>query len=151
MKKIITILFSICLTWGFRIGQNKKSIEEIKSEMEKQYIPFSSQINKQLPIRVDDVTILTSVVFSNWVMTNYYSVEIDTDGLTENELKTFLDITRNEHKNQIPRMISNGDYNFTKNELIEYLKHTGLKFRFVYKDINNKFIGANSFDYSDFE
>ena len=48
-------------------------------------------------------------------------------------------------------MVANGNYKFNQNELYEYLKETGLRFRFVYHDVYNRQIGANEFDYKDFD
>ena len=66
------------------------------------------------------------------------------------ELKEFMKGIRDKQKKQIPTMISNGSYQFTQSELYEYLKGTGLKFRFIYHDLNNRQIGVNQFDYKDF-
>ena len=53
-------------------------------------------------------------------------------------------------KQQISNMFINGEYDFTREDFREFCKRTGLKFRFVYFDINNTMIGANVFDYRDF-
>lgn len=151
MKKFLIILFvfySICVACR---GQNQQSVEAIKNNIESQYIAFCTQLNKQLPIRVDDVTLLKAVAFINWTMTCHYSIEIDADNYEASELKDFLNTIRIGQKEQIPRMIANGNYQFTQPELYEYLKLTGLKFRFVYRDINNKQIGAYNFNYNDFQ
>ena len=151
MKKEVLILLlafcSICLVCR---GQNTKSIEETKKKIENQYVTFCSQLNKQLPMRVDEVTTLKSVAFVNWTMMCYYSVEINMADYQDIELKEFMKGIRDKQKKQIPTMISNGSYQFTQSELYEYLKGTGLKFRFIYHDLNVGQIGVNQFDYKDF-
>lgn len=123
----------------------------IKRNIENQYIQMCAQLNKQVPIRVDEITVVKSMTFVNWTLTTYYSVDIDQDEYDSQCLKHFIDELRLVKKMQIPSMISNGAYNFTQEELCEYLKGTGMKFRFVYHDKNDIQIGAMQFDYTDFE
>lgn len=149
-KRILILLFIFCPMFGICMGQNTKSIEETKKKIENQYFSFCSQLNKQLPMRVDEITLLKSVAFVNWTMTCYYSVEIDAVDYKDTELQDFMNSIRSSQKQQIPKMISNGNYQFTQSELYEYLKGTGLIFRFVYHDSKNRQIGVNQFDYKDF-
>lgn len=100
---------------------------------------------------VDEVTTLKSVAFIDWTMTCYYQLEIDSSDYDEDTLKSILVEIRKEQKKQIPSMVANGNYKFNQNELYQYLAGTGLKFRFVYHDINNKQIGVNEFDCNDFK
>lgn len=100
---------------------------------------------------VDKVTTLKSVAFIDWTMTCYYQLEIDASDYDEDTLKSILVEIRKEQKKQIPSMVANGNYKFNQNELYQYLVGTGLKFRFVYHDINNKQIGVNEFDCNDFK
>lgn len=132
-------------------AQSNNDIATIKRNIQSQYVEMCVQLNKQTPIRVDEITSIKNVLFSNWTMTTYYSVAIDAKDYKDTELKDFMSTIKANKKRQIPSMISNGDYKFTQDELYEYLKGTGLRFRFIYHDTNNVQIGAISFDYNDFK
>lgn len=132
-------------------AQSNNDIATIKRNIQSQYVEMCVQLNKQTPIRVDEITSIKNVLFANWTMTTYYSVAIDAKDYKDTELKDFMSTIKANQKRQIPSMISNGDYKFTQDELYEYLKETGLRFRFIYQDINNVQIGAISFDYNDFK
>lgn len=150
MKRVL-ILIALSISSTVSYCQNNKSIDDIKNSIESQYIEFCSQLNKQLPMIVDEVTTLKSVAFIDWTMSCYYQLEIiDAADYDETTLKSVLAEIRERQKKQIPSMVANGNYKFNQSELYEYLKGTGLKFRFVYHDINNKQIGVNEFDYNDF-
>ena len=124
--------------------------EEIIKNIEKQYIAFCKDINSQLPIRIDELTTLNSVLFGNWNISFHYYAEIDVNDYHESDLKDFMREIKASHKQQISNMFIKGEYDFTREELREFCKRTGLKFRFVYFDINKTMIGANVFDYRDF-
>lgn len=150
MKRALILIVSFIFC-AVSYCQNNKSIDDIKRSIENQYIEFCSQLNKQLPMMVDEVTTLKSVAFIDWTMTCYYQLEIDSSDYDEDTLKSILVEIRKEQKKQIPSMVANGNYKFNQNELYQYLAGTGLKFRFVYHDINNKQIGVNEFDCNDFK
>lgn len=83
-------------------------------------------------------------------MSFHYHVEIDVNDYLDSDIKGFMREVKALQKQQIFRMFINGEYNFTQEDFRELCKRTGLKFRFVYFDINNTMIGANVFDYRDF-
>lgn len=150
MKRVL-ILIALSISCVVSYSQNNKSIDAIKNGIKSQYIEFCSQLNKQLPMMVDEVTALKSVAFIDWTMSCYYQLEIDAADYDEATLKSLLTEIRRSQKKQIPSMVANGNYKFNQNELYEYLKETGLRFRFVYHDVYNRQIGANEFDYKDFD
>lgn len=150
MKRVF-VLIALFIFCAALYSQNNKSIDDIKSSIESQYIEFCSQLNKQLPMMIDDVTTLKSVAFIDWTMNSYYQLEINASDYDEATLKSILVEIRKVQKKQIPSMVANGNYKLNQRELYEYLKETGLRFRFVYHDINNKQIGVNEFDYNDFK
>lgn len=150
MKRVLIsiVLFIFCT---ISYSQNNKSIDDIKRSIENQYIEFCSQLNKQLPMVVDKVTTLKSVAFIDWTISYYYQLEINASDYDVTMLKSILVEIKKGQKEQIPSMVANGKYKFNQRGLYEYLKESGLRFRFVYHDINNKQIGVNEFDYSDFK
>ncbi len=129
---------------------NYNTKEDVIKDIEKQYIAFCKDMNSQLPIRIDEITTLNSVLFSNWNISFHYYVEIDVNDYYESDLKDFMSEIKASQKQQISNMFINGEYDLTQEDFRELCKHTGLKFRFVYFDINRTMIGANVFDYSDF-
>lgn len=128
--------------------------EEVPSlvleDVEKQYLELSKQLNKQTPIYIDEVTELTSVTFASWNFSCHYKIHIDINDYEETDLSEFLSSIRESQKENIPRMLNNGNYEISQDELRFLFEKTGLKFRFVYRDINDNYIGANQFDYKDF-
>ena len=127
-----------------------KTEEDVIKDIESQYIAFCKDMNTQLPIKIDEITTLNSVLFSNWNMSFHYYAEIDINDYYESDLKDFMREIKASQKQQISNMFINGEYDLTQEDFRELCKHTGLKFRFVYFDINRTMIGANVFDYRDF-
>lgn len=125
--------------------------EKIKSDAETQYIEMCAQLNKQMPMIVDEITSIKCVNFYNWTFATYYAVDIDQDDWDSEDLKFFIDELQSKKREQIPSMIATGEYGFSQEDISQYLKGTGLKFRFVYHDKFDRQIGAIQFDYSDFE
>ena len=124
--------------------------EDVIKDIEKQYIAFCKDMNSQLPIRIDEITTLNSVLFSNWNISFHYYAEIDVNDYYESDLKDFMSEIKESQKQQISNIFINGEYDLTQEDFRELCKHTGLKIRFVYFDINRTMIGANVFDYRDF-
>ena len=166
---VIGIALNICADYvikedvynakGSAVEHNYKAEEEteedvafakVKRDIEKQFITLCKDINSQLPIRIDELTTLNSVLFGNWNISFHYYAEIDVNDYHESDLKDFMREIKASHKQQISNMFIKGEYDFTREELREFCKRTGLKFRFVYFDINKTMIGANVFDYRDF-
>lgn len=123
---------------------------KVKRDIEEQCISLCKDINSQLPIRIDELTTLNSVLFGNWNISFHYYVEIDINDYHESDIKDFMREIKASQKQQISNMFIKDDYDFTREDFREFCKRTGLKFRFVYFDINNTMIGANVFDYRDF-
>lgn len=135
-------------------GDRLKGVESIPEEsikdFEEQCIKMANELNQQLPIKIDDVTYLKQVVFANMTMTVYYSVEVDVNDYESSDIEDFLATVRSSQIEQIPRMFKTGNYEISQKELYRLYKLTGIKFRFVYKDMYDNYMGANQFDYTDF-
>lgn len=153
---ITTIVIILAVIWGsVSIGAKSVSNKTTDTEFNKQriqeeYIRMCSEVNKQVPLRVDRITSIKSIVFFDWTLTTYYSIDLNKDDFTEQELKELLALIKENIKKQIPSMIANGDYPFSQSQVYRYLKGTGLMLRYVYHDINDKQMGAFQFDYTDF-
>lgn len=124
--------------------------ENILRDIENQYLTFCKDLNTQLPIRIDELTTLNSVLYSSWNISFHYYVEININDYCESDLKDFMREIKTSQKQQISNMFINGNYNITQEDFRKLCKCTDLKFRFVYYDINRTMIGANVFDYRDF-
>lgn len=149
MKKMISLLI-LFVTFAC-YAQSKADIEWVKKNLEDAYIQMCAQINRQAPIRVDEITTLNSAVFIDWTVSMYYSVDIDVDDYEESEIKEFLQIIKNEQIKKLPKMLNGHGREITQKDLYETFKLTGLKYRAIYLDINNDIIGTIYFDCNDFK
>lgn len=87
---------------------------KIIKDIETQFITFCKDINRQLPVIIDDITTFNSVLYSNWIMSFHYHVEIDVNDYLDSDIKGFMREVKALQKQQIFRMFINGEYNFTQ-------------------------------------
>ena len=119
-------------------------------KIENTFVDFCIQMNKQLPLQIDEVTTLNAMVFTCWNMVATYTIDIDITDYSENDIDMMLDEMRERQKLQIPQMLKRGNYGFADKDLRSFLEFTGWRFRLSYFDRNNHMIGVNQFDYHDF-
>lgn len=148
MRNIIFILLSLFSITSY--GQHHKSINEIKKTIENTYIGFCNQMNKQLPLKIDELTTLKNITYYNWTITASYSIDYDFSEIDCITIKDFLKEVKLEQKKNIERMFKFGEYNFTQKEMQKFYITTGMKFLLKYYDMNGLFIGTIQYDYKDF-
>ena len=127
------------------------TLQEIKCQALETYINFCAQLNKQLPIYIDEITTLNSVAFIDWTFSSLYQVAIDVDDYEEEEMQTAMAQMKIAQKEQVSNMLMKVNYGFTQAELVEYLKMLGMQFKSTYMDINHKMIGQVRLTFADFE
>ena len=120
-------------------------------ELKRIYMDFCQQLNKQMPMYIDEVTTLNSVVFINWEIIYNYNVKLDFSNFNKDEIDTMLAEMKNKNKRNLKYLYERGTHHFKKEEFIELMKLLNLKFKFSYYDINNRFIGSIIYDYKDFD
>ncbi len=122
--------------------------EEDIEQIRLYYINYSKELNAQLPLKIDELMTLTSVVFANWTFTYSYTLDVDINDLEESNIKTFLNEIKALQKEQILNIYK--AYDISRDIFVKLCKHTGLKYRYIYYDANDILIGSNVFNYKDF-
>ena len=126
-------------------------ISTAEEELKKIYMDFCQQLNKQMPMYIDELTTLNSVVFINWEIIYNYNVNLNFDDFSKDKIDTMLSEMKNKNKRNLKYLYERGTHHFKKEEFIELMKLLDLKFKFSYYDINNRFIGSIIYDYKDFD
>jgi hypothetical protein len=148
-------LKAVCKGFGFSFESRefipKRALNENKkTEIEAQLLKFCKQLNQQLPVELDDFTVLQSVIYTNWVITALYTIKLDSELFTEAEKTKLMDELRTEMTKEIPTAICQGIPEFSTEEVYDIMKQTKLKVRYIYQDINSKTFGVIQWDYRDF-
>ena len=108
------------------------------------------EINQQAPIRIDEMTLLKGAAYSDRVFTYMYTIELEKTVFTESDWDDFLYEIKENQKREIPALFMR-HYNFEFNDVVDFFKATNLKYKYVYFDLNNSFIGTTQIDYKDFK
>lgn len=127
-----------------------QSVEQIKEGIKKVYADACKELNAQLPIKVDEVTTLRSVIFLNWTCTSTYTVSLGFSDWGQEEIEEMLSDTKENGKERVKAMILRGKYNMPQSQFRQFMKTTGIKWRMNYYDENYNFIGTIIYDYKDF-
>lgn len=128
-----------------------QSISAKEKEMvRRQYIAFCKELNEQLPVDVDEITTLNSVVFANWTMAFNYRITIDADDLSPNDIKEARNDIKAAFKEMALKMLLSGSYDISRSSFKALMRVTGFKFRATYRDMFNKFLFSVVLDYNDF-
>lgn len=121
-----------------------------KAAVRQQYIKFCKEMNQQLPANVDDITTLNSVAFINWTLTATYSVDIDVNDVSPNDMAIFKSTMHDSFKEVARKMFASGSYQVSRTKFRALMKAVGLKFRATYKDAYSNFMFSVLLDYTDF-
>jgi hypothetical protein len=145
MKKTI-LIFSFAFVTLFSFGQ----IAQEKARFKNMMIQGAKELNQQLPIFVDENTVLTSVLFYDWIWTYRYCINIDKDDYSQSDMNKFIEEIRQYVIANHKENIDTGMYNITRSELKKLMKATGLKYKYIYLDRNNKLVGTFNLTYLNF-
>lgn len=107
MRNIIFILLSLFSITSY--GQHHKSINEIKETIENTYIGFCNQMNKQLPLKIDELTTLKNITYYNWTITASYSIDYDFSEIDCITIKDFLKEVKLEQKKILNVCLNSGN------------------------------------------
>lgn len=123
----------------------KQHIENIKQS----YMDMCTEVNKQLPLYLDEITTFTSVVFADWTLMCKYQINLDLSDMTLDECKELMEEIRKLNQANAKRMIMSRA-NVSQSQIKEEIKATGLKIQQSYYDENGLFVGSVVFGYKDF-
>lgn len=117
-------------------------------EIDNAFIETCKAINQQAPIRVYDFMLLKGAIYSDFVWTYLYTVELEKSDLTESEWSEFLSEMKEGQKKQIPSAFMSIN-NVDLDKVVDLFRLTKIKFKYIFYDINNSIIGTTQFDYND--
>lgn len=147
LKRILLIIMCVLSLTGVR-AQTISAKE--KAQIKQMYINFCKEVNQQLPVQVDEITTLKSMLFTNWTLTAYYAVDIAPEEFTSEEMSDIEAVQRELFKERAREMFTSGSYTITRSEFRTLMKVTGLRFRAMYYDVYDNFMLSVLLDYKDF-
>lgn len=112
------------------------------------YSNMCKEVNKQLPIEIDEITTLKTIIFFNWTITATYTINLDFKYFTKDECKEMMEDIRKSNLENAKRMMMFKD-DVAQSEIKEAVKITGLKMQQTYYDKNGLYIGSNVYGYKD--
>lgn len=146
MKRFLFILLTFV---SLSISAQTISQKE-KAEVRQQYINFCKEINQQLPVRVDEMTVLESMTFANWTITATYTIDIDAADVSEEGMELFKSEMHDAFKTTAQKMFTSGSYEVSRSKFKALMKVVGLKFRATYKDAYDNYMFSVLLEYTDF-
>ena len=147
MKRLFLLLLTLIIIIG--VQAQRPSVKE-QLAIKQYYTNFCKDLNRQLPIQVDDYTRFYAISFINWTLTAYYQLDIDSDDFSENELIEIHGELRSAFKESARRMFASGNYDLNRNDLKTFMRGTGMKLKANYKDAYDRPMLSVTLDYSDF-
>lgn len=133
-----------------RVADNKEllligTILDFKTELNKEL----EEMNKEVPIRIDEIMILNRIQISNNAYTFLYQLEIDKDKVATDELNEIIKDFGKEMEKYFYDSILSMCY-ITDINSSDFFKAANLKFEYVFSDINDKHIRTYRIDCKDF-
>lgn len=156
MKKIIlflslllcTVNLGVSRSYAMRPTKQQITAKE-KEKIRQMYLTFCKEINSQLPAQVDEITVLNSMVLSNWTIVASYQIDVDADDFSDEDIAVSKFVMRDVFKESASRMFKSGSY-VSRTDFKKLMRITGLKFRATYRDMLNRFMFSVVLDHRDF-
>lgn len=151
IKKVMALLLLFVSMSAFGQTSTQKQVftKQYIENIKQSYMNMCVEVNKQLPLYLNEITTLTSVVFADWTLTCKYKINLDLSEMTLNECKELMDEIRKLNQANAKRMIMSRA-NVSQSQIKEEIKATGLKIQQSYYDENGLFVGSVVFGYKEF-
>lgn len=146
---VLLLLFASMATFGQTSTQKQVLSNQQIENIKQSYMSLCNEVNKQLPLYLDEITTLTSVVFADWTLICKYQINLDLSDMTLDECHELMDAVRQVNKVNAKRMIMSRN-DISQSQIKEEIKVTGLKIQQSYYDENGLFVGSTTFGYKDF-
>lgn len=144
MKKL-ALAFALIFASLFSFGQTAQEKAKIKALFVKQ----AKEMNQQCPMYLDELTTLTSVVFSNWVTTFSYKLNMPGKEVTPELSKEFVSEMKQQTKRFVKDGASKGIFETSQKDRRWFMKITGFKYKYIYYGNDGCPIGSFTLSYLD--
>lgn len=148
MKKLLLICLVICASCSFAFSQSITPRQ--KQSVKQQYIAFCAGMNALLPKQVDDITFLDSVNFEDWILKVKYSVILDSEEYSSEELGEMEAAVKEGLKIKAKELFKHGNYGVSRQQFVSLMKATGMRVVFYYYDMNGILFACIPFSYIDY-
>lgn len=91
MKKLIVVILAFL---SLSVCAQKSSTELTKEKYYKYYTHMCQELNKQLPVQVDEMTTLYFATFLDGTLFTKYRVDLNLDELTDDEILELKTVNR---------------------------------------------------------
>lgn len=155
MKKIIiSIIALFCLGDSMLFAQvvSKEEMLEFESAMKEMMVDYVNEINKQTPMRLDEVTTFFKAMYSHPDLHYMYIVDIykeDCGDSLLDEIKQSMKEVQLKNREFLLKEHSKG--RCTPRELALFFKQLGFKWVYTYIDLNNEMLFRFTIDFNDYE
>lgn len=155
MKKFLfTLLIQCILGVNFLFAQNisQSDINAIEKELKGSMIEKVNEINKQTPMRLDEITTFVKAAYAHPSLHYTYRLDADKSDLTIQEweeIKNDLYKVQLQNREFLLNEYSKGK--MSPRELALIYKRLGFKWVYTYLDINNVAIFRFTVDFSDYK
>lgn len=162
MKKIVLIFILILnLSACISEAQNKYTYtengqtetftaQELKEVVLSRLRQNIKQLNEQLPVQIDDYTVMYSAVLNGSAINYNYTAYIDSSQFSEEDIKVFCDETKAIQKENIKFLFSQNADKMPVSEWIRLYKELGIKYHYNYIDANKRAWAKIVVDFEDF-
>lgn len=138
MRKIICILMLLLFSVGITNAQSSQT-QRVLNEIKSAFTEGCKEMNKQLPIEVDELTTFRNIIFCDWTFICNYNLHIDINEWTDQEKKLFKFNARKLLINNTRKMLfANAEISVIGAKKL--LRMTGMKYRYNDYDDNGAFV-----------
>ena len=156
-------LFLILLVFSFLCGYSQKPFiyndngkKEVATAQEMKDFVFAGlterikQLNQQLPVQIDEYTVMYSAVLNGTVINYNYTAYLDSSLLSESDIKEFCDEIKNVQKENVLFLFKQNSDKMPVSEWIRLYKELGIKYNYNYIDENRRVWAKVVIDFNDF-
>ena len=151
-SKLLILLLFLLSSVNTVQAQNTFKEEDLYEAINTMYARVI-EINKQLPIRLDEITVLTKAVYQHPSIHYFYTIELHKSDFTDEDildLKTELEHRERENFNYLLQYYSEKG-NCDPQKIKEVYQKTGLNIVYNYVDIDNLILFRFTIDYTCFK
>lgn len=112
---------------------------------------FCEDMNKQTPVKVDEITTLYSMAYFNQSLKAFYKVDLSVNDFSKEDIDNMKDSMKQSQKAMVKQLISALDYKVTSKDMYEAMKAFNLKVCCVYRDVDDNFIFETKLTCEDFK
>lgn len=148
MKRLLTIISCLCFTFMVYAQKPYTMVKDgqkitctaanFKPYIQATLFDKAKELNKQLPLKVDEVTTLVTVIVSGNALCYNYRVDIEKEYLTQSDINELTQEIKETGKENLRFLFQTQSNVMSANEWKRLFTELGIYYVYTYFDINNK-------------